>query len=706
MNNLKLIILSLIIVLISSCSYNDLQVSSPNGQIKLNVEKIDNKIYYSVLNNGLEIVKKSSLGFILDEEISNFNQFKILNHKISNHNEPWKMVWGERDSVENIYTQCRIYLQDILDENRKVSIVFKVYDDGIGFRYEFDKWRDQLIVNEELTEFNLNSSDTCWWIPADYDCYEHLYSKTLIKDIDASDYLDNGLAASTIKNVKAVSTPVTIKNTDGIYLSIHEANLTNFAGMTLALNENSDGFISELVPSPNGYKAKVDLPFKTPWRTIQISENAGGLIESSLIVNLNEPNKIKDVSWITPMKYIGIWWGMHVNKYSWGLTEKHGATTQNAKDYIDFASKYDIGGVLIEGWNTGWEDWIGDDREGIFDFVTPYPDFDIYEVTTYAESKGVEIIGHHETSAAVTTYEQQIDTAFKFYKNLGIDAIKTGYVGKIYPKGEYHHGQWMVNHYRRVVEKAAEEKIMIDAHEPIKPTGIRRTYPNMMTREGMRGQEFNAWTAGNPPEHLVELPFTRMLAGPLDYTPGIFDIEFNQYKPDNRVHNTIANQLALFVVLYSPLQMAADLIENYENNPAFEFIDRVPVNWNETKVIDAEIGDYIIIARRNGSDWYLAAITDENPRQFEIDLSFIGNCNSMKIFADGAETSFYENPTAINIDEYSIKKDDKLIVSITSGGGFAGIISNSDIELKSIEEYNKQAVSNFEIFKKQRKYGE
>ena len=367
--------------------------------------------------------------------------------------------------------------------------------------------------------------------------------------------------------------------------------------MTLALNNDKNGFVSELVPSPEGYKAKVKLPFKTPWRTIQIGEIPGDLLESSLIVNLNEPNKIKDPSWITPMKYIGIWWGMHVNKNSWGFTDKHGATTQNAKDYIDFASKHNIGGVLIEGWNTGWEDWVGEDREDIFDFVTPYNDFDLYEVTNYAAEKGVEIIGHHETSAAITTYNRQIDTAFALYKSVGINAIKTGYVGKIIPQGEYHHGQWMVNHYRSVVEKAAKEKIMIDAHEPIKATGIRRTYPNMMTREGMRGQEFNAWTEGNPPEHQTILPFTRMLAGPLDYTPGIFDITFDRYKPENRVHNTIANQLALYLILYSPVQMAADLIENYENNPAFEFIDKVPVSWNKTKVIDAEIGDYIIIAR-------------------------------------------------------------------------------------------------------------
>jgi glucan 1,4-alpha-glucosidase len=719
MNKVNLLVLFIITAIFTSCNEKKIQISSPDQNIHVNIENIDNQLSYDVIFDGKIVVQRSLLGFKIDEEISDLNQFKIEGFDLTSHNDPWKMVWGERDSVENIYNQGVVQLVDIQNSQRKLDLVFKVYNDGLGFRYEFMEWTDSLVISDELTEFNLNTNDTCWWIPADYDCYEHLYSKTLLGDIDATKYLDNGLAASSILNVKAVNTPITIKNHKNIFVSIHEANLTNYAGMTLALNESADGFVSELVPSPNGYKAKVELPFNTPWRTIQISENAGGLIESPLIVNLNEPNKIEDVSWITPMKYIGIWWDMHINRKSWDYGSKdkntnrliphgnHGATTKYAKELIDFASKHNIGGVLIEGWNTGWEDWVGEEREGIFDFVTPYPDFDIHEVTNYAKEKGVEIVGHHETSAAVTTYEQQIDTAFRFYKSLGIDAIKTGYVGKIYPKGEYHHGQWMVNHYHRVAVKAAQEKIMIDAHEPIKATGIRRTLPNFMTREGMRGQEFNAWTAGNPPEHLVELPFTRMLAGPLDYTSGIFDITLDKYKPDNRVHSTLANQLALYVVLYSPLQMAADLISNYENNPAFEFIDNVPVSWDETKVLDAEIGDYIIIARRKGSNWFIGAITDENPRKLKITIDFIEDNNSIKVFNDARETSFYENPTAISIEEFQISKSDEITISMTSGGGFAAIISEKDnSEVLNVQQFNELSLAKFENFKKQRKYGD
>ena len=721
MKNSILLITLLIVAVLFGCSEKKIQILSPDKNVKVSIENIGNQIFYEVTFREKTIVHPSSFGFKIQENNTELDRFNIDGFEITSHNEPWKMVWGERDSVENFYNQGIIHLSDITNGTRKIDLIFKVYNDGLGFRYEFKKWTDTLIVLEELTEFNLNENDTCWWIPADYDCYEHLYSKTALKDIDASSYLNNGLAASTILNVKAVNTPVTIKNIDGLYLSLHEANLTNYPGMTLALNEAENGFVSELVPSPNGYKAKVELPFKTPWRTIQIAEKPGDLIESPLIVNLNEPNKIKDVSWIHPMKYIGIWWDMHIGRKTWdyGASQdmnsftgrkphgKHGATTEYTKELIDFASKHNIGGVLVEGWNTGWEDWVGENREGIFDFVTPYPDFNIQEVTRYAKEKGVEIVGHHETSAAVTTYEQQMDTAFKFYKSLGINAIKTGYVGKIYPKGEYHHGQWMVNHYQRVIEKAAEMQIVIDAHEPIKATGIRRTYPNFMTREGMRGQEFNAWTTGNPPEHLVELPFTRMLAGPLDYTPGIFDLTFNTYKPENRVHSTLANQLALYVVIYSPLQMAADLISNYENNPAFEFIDKVPVTWDETRVIDAEIGDYIVIARRKGNDWFIGAITDENARKILVDLSFIGDNNTIQIFGDSFNTSFHENPTAILIEKYQVSAKDKVLISMTSGGGFAAIISKEkQLQEKNMQSFNELALANYVIFINQRKYGE
>jgi alpha-glucosidase len=370
------------------------------------------------------------------------------------------------------------------------------------------------------------------------------------------------------------------------------------------------------------------------------------------------------------MKYIGIWWGMHIGKYTWHAGPRHGATTENAKRYIDFAAEHGIGGVLIEGWNTGWDRW---GQEGAYDHVTPYDDFDLEEVVRYAREKGVAIIGHNETGGDVGTYDRQVDFAFRLYEDLGVPAVKTGYAGQIFPRGQHHHGQWMVNHYRMVVEKAARHRIMLDAHEPIKPTGISRTYPNMMTREGARGMEFNAWSEGNPSEHTTILPFTRLLAGPLDFTPGIFDLTFDEYKPHNRVRSTLANQLALYVVLYSPLQMAADLIENYEGRPAFAFIEDVPVDWDETRVLNAEIGDYVTIARRSGENWYIGSITDESARELVVALSFLapGRTYTARIFADAPDADWADNPTAITISERQVDKDTVLNVNLAAGGGQA-----------------------------------
>jgi hypothetical protein len=467
-----------------------------------------------------------------------------------------------------------------------------------------------------------------------------------------------------------------------VYISIHEANLTNYSGMTLKVDTDNYILTSELVGSADGSKVKISTPFVTPWRTIQIAEKATDLIESNLIINLNEPNKLTDTSWIKPMKYVGIWWEMHIGKSTWDMASgKHGATTENAKYYIDFASENGFDAVLIEGWNTGWEHWFGlDDREGVFDFVTPYKDYDLFEIANYALENKIKIIMHHETGAAPRTYEQQMDTAFVLCQELGINAVKTGYVQKIIPKGEYHHGQWMVNHYRNVLEKAAEHEIMVNAHEPIKDTGIRRTYPNMITREGLRGQEFNAWSAGgNPPEHLTIVPFTRMLAGPIDFTPGIFDIKLNDYKPDNQVNTTLAHQLALYVIIYSPLQMAADLPENYVDQPAFKFIRDVGLNWEETHVLEGEIGNYIVIARkeRGTNNWFIGAITDEDSRQININLDFLDEdtAYSAEIYVDGKDAHWSENPKDINIYKKIINKDDVITLQLKEGGGAAVSLS-------------------------------
>ena len=480
----------------------------------------------------------------------------------------------------------------------------------------------------------------------------------------------------------------------GIHISFHEANLTDYAGMTLQVDPATHQMVSNLVGSANTkYKVKRQLPFSTPWRTIQVSADAPGLITSTMILNLNEPAKIKDISWFKPMKYVGIWWEMHVGKSTWDYKTPpskntsvsssvgkptHGATTQNAKKHIDFAAANQIGGVLIEGWNTGWDHWIGfEEREGVFDFVTPYPDYDLEEVVRYASEKNVSIIMHHETSSAPRTYEQQMDTAYSLMNKHGIHSVKTGYVGKIIPKGEYHHGQWMVNHYRKALETAAKYQVAINAHEPIKATGIRRTYPNAISREGLRGQEFNAWASdgGNPPAHLATVAFTRMLAGPIDYTPGIFNIKLDPYKKENQVNTTLAQQLALYVVIYSPVQMAADLIENYQDQPGFQFIRDVAVDWKKTIVLSGEVGQHVTIARqaRKTDDWFVGSITNQDARQIEIKLDFLNPdaAYQMIIYQDGTDAHWDQNPTSLDIQTQEVRKGHALTLTLAEGGGTA-----------------------------------
>jgi hypothetical protein len=607
------------------------------------------------------------------------DNFSVIAAENQTYDETWAHVWGETKEVKNNYNMLTIQLQENTPLKRLMNVIFKVYNDGIGFRYEFPEQEnlDDIVIMDEHSQFNLTADHTCWWIPGDWEIYEHLWTKSKLSEIDASAKRNSNFLAQTyIPDEYAVNTPLTMKTDEGLYLSFHEANLTDYSGMTLHIDRENLILSSALVAYPDGSKVITKTPFITPWRTIQVAESAGDLIESNLIVNLNEPNKLNDTEWINPAKYVGIWWEMHLGKSTWNKEGgKHGATTENAKRYIDFAAENNIQAVLIEGWNTGWEDWIGENREGIFDFVTPYSDFDIEEVVNYAKGKGISIIGHHETSAAVSTYEQQLDTAFAFYKHMGINTIKTGYVGMIYPKGQRHHGQWMVNHYRRVLEKAAQNKIMINAHEPIKPTGIRRTYPNMMSREGLRGQEFNAWSDMNPPEHTVIFPFTRMLAGPIDFTPGIFDIKFDEYKDENQVNTTIAKQLALYVVIYSPLQMAADLPENYEGNPSFQFIRDVAVDWDDTKVLNAEIGEYVSIVRKekNTDNWFLGSITNQEKRDFQIPLNFLNKDKKYQatIYADAPDAHWNDNPTAVVINKQLLTSETIIDIKLAPGGGQA-----------------------------------
>lgn len=700
---MKTYLLTLVVAFaLLSCNDNVIQtteITSPNKKVVVNFSlNKAGRPFYKVKFNTKTVVDTSYLGFEFKDVPAFHKNFIVKNTSTSTFNETWQMPWGEQLDVVNNYNELRVELQEKTTPERFLNIVFKVYDDGIGFRYEFPeqaRLRGEVFITEEHTEFNLTEDYKTFWIPGDWDIYEHLYNTTNLSEIDALQYANHKNLAQTYIPENAVNTPVTMVGNDGIHLSFHEAALVDYSGMTLKVDTENLNLKSNLVGSKNNdYKVKRTVPFHTPWRTIQITDNASDLIESKLIVNLNEPNKLGDVSWFKPMKYTGVWWEMHLGKSSWdyGMEKvdakwtdtgkahgKHGATTENVKNFIDFSAKNNIGGVLVEGWNTGWEHWIGfEDREGVFDFVTTYPDYDIDEVVSYGKKKGVDIIMHHETSAATETYTKQQDTAFALMQKYGMHTVKTGYVGKILPKGEYHHGQYMVNHYNHTVEKAAKYQVAINAHEPIKATGLRRTYPNTISREGLRGQEFNAWSSdgGNPPEHLPIVAFTRMLSGPIDFTPGIFNIKFDEYKKDNQVNTTIAQQLALYVVIYSPVQMAADLVEHYEANPKpLQFIRDVGVDWDKSVVLNGEVGDYVTIARkeRKTGNWFVGGITDENARSLKLDFSFLDEDQSYEaiIYKDGENAHWNNNPLDIEIEKTEFDETSQLTLKLAEGGGFA-----------------------------------
>lgn len=678
----------LALALLAGCSKDKemdkiLEISSPGGdlQLQFTLTEEGEPVYWARYKD-TAILDTSALGFELVDAPSLRAGFEMTDYSTRALNDVWEMPWGEQREVSNNYNELTVEVREIPPPNRRMRLIFRIYDDGFGFRYEFPEQEglETLEIAEERTEFQLTGNHTAWWIPGDWDIYEHLYNETSVSGIDALSKRDHPNLAQTAIPVNAVNTPVTMRTASGLHLSFHEAALTDYAGMTLMVDNDAYKLTSNLVGSERTpYKVKRKLPFHTPWRTVQVSPDAAGLIESNLIVNLNEPNQLGDVEWFKPTKYVGIWWEMHLGKSSWDMASgKHGATTENAKRYIDFAAENNIGAVLVEGWNTGWEHWIGfEDREGVFDFVTPYEDYDLEEVVRYANEKGVEMIMHHETSAAPRTYEQQLDTAYALMQRLGIHSVKTGYVGKIIPAGEYHHGQWMVNHYRKVLETAAEYEVAVNAHEPIKATGIRRTFPNAISREGLRGQEFNAWSVegGNPPDHLPTVAFTRMLAGPIDFTPGIFNMKLAPYKEESQINTTLAHQLALYVVIYSPVQMAADLPEHYEDHPAFEFIREVGVDWKQSKVLNGEVGDYVTIARQErGTDrWFLGSITDEQERSLEASLDFLpaGANYKATIYRDGEGAHWDENPSAFLIESFLVDRSTTLKLDLAPGGGTA-----------------------------------
>lgn len=687
-----------IVLICASCEVESAGVSSPDENISVNFHlSPEGRFFYTIHYKERAIIDTSYVGFDLKGAPPLNKGFVATVKRPTEVNETWQMPWGEQLDVLNYYNEIKIELEEKFDLQRKMNLIFRVYNDGVGFRYEFPEQPNlkEVLITDEHTEFNLTEDYKTFWIPGDWDIYEHLYSTTKLSEVDAKSYIPKTNLAQSYIPENAVSTPVTMVGKDGTHLSFHEAALVDYSGMTLKVDTVNLKLKSHLVGSRNhDYKVKRSTPFVTPWRSIHITDNAPSLIASNLIVNLNEPNKLGDVSWFTPMKYTGVWWEMHLGKSSWDYgmemvngrwTDtgkahgRHGATTENVKRFIDFSAKNNIKGVLVEGWNTGWERWIGfEDREGVFDFVTTYPDYDLEEVVRYGREKGVEIIMHHETSAATETYTKQQDTAFALMKKFGIHSVKTGYVGKILPKGEYHHGQYMVNHYNNTVEKAAKYEVAINAHEPIKATGLRRTYPNTISREGLRGQEFNAWSGdgGNPPEHLPIVAFARMLAGPIDFTPGIFNIKFDEYRKENQVNTTLAQQLALYVVIYSPIQMAADLVEHYEANPApLKFIKDVGVNWEFTKVLNGAVGDYVTIARkeRNTGNWFLGSITDENARSLEIKLDFLDPDQeyTATLYKDGEDAHWDKNPLSLDIETITVNKNSKLTLNLAEGGGVA-----------------------------------
>lgn len=685
-----------IVLLFSSFLVQAQSVVSPSKEIQVDFSlNASGTPQYSVWYKGKPVITQSKLGFTLKNLPTFDTDFKVLESQQITVNDQWKPVLGEVAVIQNNYNELLVVLQQ-QSTKRRMNIIFRVFNEGVGFRYEFPKQEslNYFVVSKEHTQFNLTADHKAFWIPGDYDSQEYVFNETPLSQVDNDKLnLNNGIALKTVGGRYTVQSPLMMKTNNGLYINIFEAALINYPVMHLDVNTETHSLTSHLVPNATGDMAYLQAPFNTPWRTIMIADDARTIVAQKMILNLNEPSKITDTSWIKPMKYVGIWWEMHVGKTSWdykgsqnaqnqqsgdAISVPHGATTQNAKRYIDFAKKHGFDGVLIEGWNTGWEDWNGNWKEEVFDFVTPYPDFDIQAVSDYAKQQGIKIIMHHETSGSVASYERHLDRALANMVKYNYPAVKTGYVGRIIPRGEFHDGQTMVNHFNYVPQRAAEFKLMVNSHESSRPTGVHRTWPNYIAAEAARGNEFNAWSVGNPPAHETILPFTRLLGGPMDYTPGIFEIKMDMYKKGatEQVHTTLAKQLALYVTLYSPLQMAADLPENYEKYPdAFQFIKDVAVDWQDTKVIEAEPGDYVTIARKaKGSDnWFLGAITDENARQTQLKLDFLtpGKKYKAVIYQDGKNADWKNNPQSYEIKTQTVTSKSVLKLKLAPGGGTA-----------------------------------
>lgn len=673
-------------------------ITSPNGDLSLKFELSGNGTPSYQLNyKQKSVIKASTLGIETSDVPSFIEGFTITKTENKTVNDTWDPLMGEQKTIRNNYNELVVTLAQQAQKGRFIVIHFKLFNDGLGFRYEFPKQENlkYFVIKEEHTQFNLAGDHKTFWIPGDYDTNEYVYTTSKISEIP-------GLMKKATMEIHAqhpiktlaIQTPSMMKSSDGLYINIHEAALINYPAMSLNVDASNFKLSSHLTPDGVGNKGYMQTDTHTPWRTIVVSDKATDILASKMILNLNEPTAYKDVSWIKPLKYIGVWWEYFVaGKSTWAYSNennvklgqdfsklkpngRHGANNENVKKHIDFAAENGFDAVLVEGWNVGWEDWFGNWKEDVFDFVTPYPDFNVKELNQYAKSKGVRIMMHHETSGSATNYERRLDTAFKFMAENGYNSVKTGYVGKIIPRGEHHDSQWMVNHYIRVAEKAAEHKIMVNSHEAVRPTGIHRTYPNWIAQESARGTEFEAM-GGLPPEHTTILPFTRLMGGPMDYTPGIMQTDLSYYgSKGQRVNTTLVKQLAYYVTMYSPLQMAADLPENYVRfADAFQFIKDVAVDWDDSYILEAEPGDFITIARKakNKNEWFVGGITDENPRIANISFSFLpaGKKYLATIYADGKSASWNKNAHSYTIRKMVVTSKTRLKRKLGAGGGVA-----------------------------------
>ena len=691
-------------------------ITSPNGNLHLDFTvNAQGEPVYQLFYKGKAVVKPSKLGLELKDDPGLMSNFTLTGTETSTFDETWKPVWGEVAQIRNHYNELVVTLEQKA-QNRNMIIRFRLYNDGLGFRYEFPLQRNlnYFIVKEEHTQFAMTGDHLAFWIPGDYDTQEYDYTESKLSEIRG--LMESAVtvnASQFVFSPTGVQTSLQMKTDDGIYINLHEAALVDYSCMHLNLDDNNLIFESWLTPDVLGNKAYMQAPSKTPWRTIIVSDDARDILASKLTLNLNEPCAYKDVSWIKPVKYIGVWWEMITGMKSWSYTDellamrfgendytkikpngRHAANNENVKRYIDFAAEHGMDQVLVEGWNEGWESWGGSSRDFVFDFVTPYPDFDVKMLNDYARSKGVRLMMHHETSASVRNYERHLDKAYQFMADHGYNSVKSGYVGDIIPRGEHHYGQWMNNHYLYAVKKAAEYKICVNAHEAVRPTGLCRTYPNLIGNESARGTEFEPYD-GNKPFHTTLLPFTRLIGGPMDYTPGIFDICLTFLNRENhgQIHTTLAKQLALYVTLYSPLQMAADLPESYERHlDAFQFIKDVAVDWDDSKYLEAEPGDYITVARKakGTGNWFVGGITDENARVSTFTLDFLepGKEYVATLYADAKDADYEKNPTAYQIKKGIVTNKTKISVKMARSGGFAlSLIEAMAVDKKAVKKW-------------------